>query len=332
MKHLRQATTAKDAAPLGLSARERGLFAARLMEHLAVAAFVLDASGRVRIWNRACERLTGVPAADMIGGAEHWRALYNERRPCLADLLLQGRLNEARNLYEAWADTDVNPNGLSAENWCLLPRLNKRCYLAFDVGPIFDDAGNMIAVVETLRDLTSHKRMETELELLAGHDPLTSVANRRTFDLRLNEEWRRAARHGGALSLLMIDVDHFKQYNDCYGHPRGDRALRAIATAIQGQAQRATDLVARVGGEEFAVLLPQTGLEGAAAVAEKIRAAVECAGEPHDASPSSAVLTISIGIAALAANETQEEFVARADAALYAAKKNGRNCVFDRVA
>jgi len=325
MRHLRLARR-RDPEPEGLSEKEHGLFAAKLMEHLAVAAFVLDSAGRVRIWNRACERLTGVPAAEMLGSSDHSKALYGERRPCLADLLLEGRLSDAKDLYEAWSDTTVNPNGLSAENWCVMPRLGRRCYLAFDVGPIYDDAGSVIAVVETLRDLTTHKRMETELQNLAGCDPLTAIANRRTFDVRLAEEWRRATRHSTPLSLLMIDVDYFKEYNDFYGHPRGDCTLRVIADRIQSQALRSGDLAARVGGEEFAVILPQTLNAGALAVAEKIRSAVEEARQIHAASIVSPYITVSVGVATLEdVSGDMEDFAGMADAALYEAKKAGRN-------
>lgn len=304
-----------------------GLFAARLMEHLAVAAFVLDRSSRILIWNRACERLTGIPAAEMIGASDHWKALYDQERPCLADLLIQGRREDAKTLYEAWSDTETNPEGLSAENWCVMPRIGRRCYLAFDVGPIFDDTGELVAVVETLRDLTPHKRLETELENLAGRDALTSIANRRTFDAKLAEEWLRAKRLGAPLSLLTVDVDFFKQYNDDYGHPMGDECLKVIAKSLQAQALRAGDLAARIGGEEFAVILPQTPNEGALAVAERIRLVVEGARICHSRSAVSPVVTVSIGVLTATTEISLEDFVKKADAALYEAKKHGRNRV-----
>jgi diguanylate cyclase (GGDEF)-like protein/PAS domain S-box-containing protein len=314
-------------APAEAGAADREFFAAKLMEHLAIAAFVLDRSGRVLIWNKACARLTGVPAADMIGSTDHWKALYAEKRPCLADLLLSGRREDASALYEAWSDTEVNPDGLSAENWCVMPHLGRRCYLAFDVGPIYDENGRVIAVVETMRDLTSHKRMEAELETLAGVDALTAIPNRRAFDTKLLEEWRRAKRHGDPLSLLMIDVDYFKQYNDRNGHPAGDVCLKTIANCLIGQTLRAGDLAARFGGEEFAILLPQTPSEGAVAVAERIRRAIEDVALPHNASPVSPFVTVSIGATTSCDISTMETLVAQADAALYDAKRGGRNRV-----
>lgn len=307
--------------------KENDFFAARLMEYLAVAAFALDCRGRVLIWNKACERLTGISANEVVGTKEHWKALYDTERPCLADLVVENRPKDAETLYAAWTNTEVNPSGLSAENWCVMPRLGKRLYLAFDAGPIYDDKGQLVAVVETLRDLTSHKEMETELEELAGRDALTSIANRRTFDNKLAEEWRRAGRHGAPLSLLMIDVDLFKQYNDGYGHQAGDECLKRVALSIQQEVARAEDLAARIGGEEFAVVLPHTPLEGAMTVAERIRRAVEGARLPHGISRVSDHVTVSMGVVSSCADIPLADFVARADQALYRAKKNGRNRV-----
>jgi diguanylate cyclase (GGDEF)-like protein/PAS domain S-box-containing protein len=297
------------------------------MEHLAVAAFVLDSAGKVLIWNRACERLTGVPADEVIGTRDHWKALYDQERPCLADLLLQGRLGEARELYEAWSDTDVNPNGLSAENWCVMPRLGRRCYLAFDVGPIFDDDGAMIAVVETLRDLSAHKRMETELEDLAGRDGLTSIFNRRTFDRKIDEEWRRAIRCEAPLSLLLIDVDYFKQFNDAHGHRKGDECLKLVARCINSYALRAGDIAARIGGEEYALILPHTANGDAILLGERVRKTIEAMRIRHPASPISRYVTASVGVMTLQPGMDVHDFVTLADIALYSAKKHGRNRV-----
>jgi diguanylate cyclase (GGDEF)-like protein/PAS domain S-box-containing protein len=311
--------------------RKEDLFATRLMEHLAVPAFVLDKSGHVLIWNKACERLTGVPAAELIGTFDHWRALYAQKRPCLADLLLQGRLSEAKELYEAWSDTDVNPHGLSAENWCVMPRLGKRYYLAFDVAPVFDDKGEVIAVVETLRDLTAHKQMETELQDLAGRDSLTEIANRRTFDLKLDEEWRRAHRTESPLSLLLIDVDFFKQFNDAHGHRKGDDCLKLVARCVSNYTLRAGDLAARIGGEEFALLLPHTDITDAALVGERLRQTIEALRIHHSASSISRYVTVSVGVMALQPGMDVQDLFTMADVALYAAKNQGRNRVESHV-
>jgi diguanylate cyclase (GGDEF)-like protein len=234
---------------------------------------------------------------------------------------------------------------LNAESWCEMPRTGRRRYLAADATPVFDDEGRLAAVVETLRDLTDEKEAQVALEQLATRDGLTGLANRRCFDDTLQAEWTRATRSEQPLSLLMVDVDHFKAYNDQHGHLGGDACLKQIAAAVAGE-MRANDLVARYGGEEFAVILPNQSLKGAAIVAERIRARVEqlhmpgaatmtavsgAAARPalalaEESSPAS-VVTVSIGAAtAMASHQhTASELMAIADAALYRAKHMGRN-------
>ncbi|NRR32303.1 diguanylate cyclase [Oxalobacteraceae bacterium] len=295
------------------------------MELLVIPTFVIDPQGTVLIWNKACERLTGVPAAEVVGTAEHWRCFYQDRRPTLADLLAQGRGAEIHTLYDQHAHRSEGGGNLCAENWCDMPRVGRRRYLAVDASPIRDDAGRLIAVVETLRDMTDEKRAQVALEQLATRDGLTGLANRRCFDDTLAAEWQRAARQGQALSLLMVDVDNFKQYNDTYGHLGGDDCLQRIASAVASE-MRSNDLVARYGGEEFAVILPNQSLKGAAIVAERIRCRVEQLHLPNRGSAQN-VVTVSIGAAtALAAPEALPcQLIAAADAALYRAKHMGRN-------
>ena len=307
-------------------------FSVRLMEHLVVLTFVLDAECRVIIWNKACERLTGIEAAEVLGTQEHWRGFYDSPRPCLADLVAQGRTAEIDALYsdhDHAGDGAIVAHGRRAENWCVMPQLGTRLYLAIDAGPIYDDAGKLIAVVETLRDITAQKTAQDELQRLATRDGLTSVANRRSFDDMLNMEWRRASRESRALSLLMVDVDFFKRFNDTYGHQGGDECLRQVAAAMSGVVKRASDAVARYGGEEFAILLPATEPDGALIVAERIRAAVTALRLPHSGSEVADHVTVSIGVASIqvTGNGVPSSLVAAADAALYRAKHTGRNRV-----
>ena len=226
------------------------------------------------IWNRACERLTGVAASEVMGTSGHWRAFYGKRRYCLADLVALDRQDKVGELYSRTRDAGTNGLGLSAENWCVMPKLGNHLYLAIDAGPIHDEAGNLIAVVETLRDMTDQKRAEMALKTLAAKDGLTGLANRRSFDQALELEWSRAQRTKKPLALLFVDVDHFKLFNDQHGHQSGDECLRAVAAMIGGNALRPTDLAARYGGEEFAIIMPDTGPEGACLVADRLRQAV----------------------------------------------------------
>lgn len=167
-----------------------------------------------------------------------------------------------------------------------------------------------------------------ELTRLSAVDGLTGIANRRQFDEALSREWRRCLRAREPLSLLMADVDFFKQYNDGYGHQAGDECLKAVAEALRDQLRRPADIVARYGGEEFAAILPDTGPEGAMRVAEAMRAAVQALGLPHEGS-TFGVVTVSIGLATLSPqlSEGMPRLLSAADWALYEAKRHGRNCV-----
>ena len=191
------------------------------------------------------------------------------------------------------------------------------------------DNGRVDGVVAISRDISEHKKLETRLETLAIEDSLTGLANRRRFDERLKEEWARAYRDRSSLALLMIDVDHFKAYNDEYGHPAGDACLRLVAKIIAAETQRAGDLAARYGGEEFAMLLPNTDAVGCAQVGERIRKAIYDAGLVHDSNQAAGCVTASVGGAtcrpALERTAGVSSLVEAADRALYAAKDAGRN-------
>lgn len=169
-------------------------FAIKLMEHLVVPTFVIDVNSRVLVWNKACERLTGVSAEAVVNTSEHWSAFYPERRPCLADLLASGDFAAIGTLYADWNGYGISDFGVSVENWCVMPKLGRRLYLAIDAGPIYNDSGSLIAVVETIRDITAQHEQQQVLATLAAKDALTGLANRRTFDETLSAEVRRASR------------------------------------------------------------------------------------------------------------------------------------------
>jgi diguanylate cyclase (GGDEF)-like protein len=180
-----------------------------------------------------------------------------------------------------------------------------------------------------LHDITHHKQSEDALQRAAMVDPLTKIANRRHFDSFLEKEWQRAMRSGQPLSLVVLDVDHFKLYNDTLGHPAGDACLQQVAQAIASHALRPTDLAARYGGEEFVLLFAETDGDAAHLLAESIRAHIESLQIPHPRSTTSAWLTVSIGVATIHPHQldnTESLFVA-ADRAMYVAKEGGRNQV-----
>lgn len=186
---------------------------------------------------------------------------------------------------------------------------------------------NAAVVRARVRTQLTVKRQRDALRALILTDSLTGVANRRAFDERLEMEWRRCGRAQLAVSLLMVDIDHFKLYNDHYGHPAGDGTLVQVAHAMRRAAGRGQDLVARYGGEEFAILLPQLDEQGAVGVARRLMHELDMLDIPHAASPTRRRLTVSIGIASMVPGEHSmpADLVQVADALLYQAKAGGRN-------
>ncbi len=173
--------------------------------------------------------------------------------------------------------------------------------------------------------------VETNLTLqrLMNSDGLTKLSNRRHFDEYLEMEWRRALREQSSVSLLMIDVDYFKSFNDSFGHVAGDDALRQVAEMLRNSCTRSSDMAARYGGEEFAIILPGTSSGGARLLAEKVRRAIEGLRIPHDQPKPGSSLSASIGVATLIPRQGQDvlTLVELADQALYQAKHSGRNQV-----
>jgi diguanylate cyclase (GGDEF)-like protein len=179
------------------------------------------------------------------------------------------------------------------------------------------------ARIQIQLDLIKHIRT---IERLGMIDALTDIPNRRFFDMRIKEEWRRSCRHKTCMSLLMLDVDKFKNYNDTYGHPQGDRLLKFIGRVLLNNLHRPSDMAARLGGEEFAVLLGDTDTMGAIRVAETIRQDVEKGSVPTlQGEPTSVTVSIGIGSILPAMNGDFMDLVQQADKYLYLAKEAGRN-------
>jgi diguanylate cyclase (GGDEF)-like protein len=200
-----------------------------------------------------------------------------------------------------------------------------------EVCAVFDAIAEQVAgaihVTRLVRELEAANR---KLRDLSMRDGLTGIANRRCFDARVAEEWRRHANDGESLALLMVDVDCFKALNDCHGHLQGDECLRELAQLCATHVRDGSDLAARYGGEEIVILLPRCGMDEAMRVAETLRGQVEALALPHPDSPAGDCVTVSIGVAAACPRDTQaspDALVAAADAAMYAAKARGRNCV-----
>ena len=195
----------------------------------------------------------------------------------------------------------------------------------------------MVLLVESGMLYAKLVEMAEQLNRLASVDPLTEIANRRIFEDTLQQEWRRSARDGVPVSLLMIDVDHFKQFNDTYGHQVGDQCLRNVASALSSAANRTSDVVARYGGEEFAILLPGTSEDQARMIAQRVIEKVHTLAIRHEHSSTAPYVTVSIGVAGRQPQRSDVEgavrhmasehhsLVTAADQALYCAKRAGRN-------
>jgi len=268
---------------------------------------------RLRYVSPSSNRVIGWRANQLIG-TNALAGVHPEDRPrvqAVVDAMKRGETDEARITYR-------NAHRQKSEVW-----------LESTLRVTRKDNGNVDGVVVTSRDVTEQKELETRLEMLAIEDSLTGLANRRRFDERLNEEWARAYRDRSSLALLMIDVDHFKLYNDEYGHPAGDACLRVVAKVIAAEMQRAGDLAARYGGEEFAMLLPNTDAAGCARIGERIRRAIREAGLVHSTNLESGCVTASLGGAAcrpaLERTAGVGTLVEAADRALYTAKEAGRD-------
>lgn len=191
--------------------------------------------------------------------------------------------------------------------------------------------GALVEIILVMRDVSERQALQRRLEFEAATDALTGLANRRAFDDTLEREWARAVRNDTELSLILLDVDHFKAFNDRYGHHAGDACLRDVAMAVQEVVRRPGDLAARYGGEEIAVILPRTPAAGAARVAEALRRAIVDLGIAH-ADSACGVLTVSIGAATAAGPvgltiAMPAGLLIGADGALYRSKNNGRNRV-----
>jgi diguanylate cyclase (GGDEF)-like protein len=198
-------------------------------------------------------------------------------------------------------------------------------FLGFQLVALFPAS---VLIMERRRMAIELRKTNSQLLLLASIDGLTGISNRRSLDERFQQEWNRAIRTATPLAFLMIDIDHFKQFNDLYGHHAGDRCLQTVAATLREELQRTQDHLARFGGEEFAMLLPNTDLAGAMHLGEQVRAAVIAQAIDHRGSPLGQV-SISIGCASLVPALDQDPVVLlqMADEALYQAKRNGRNRV-----
>lgn len=253
--------------------------------------------------------------------------LHNQPDLILLDVMMPGMdgLTTCKLLKELPATADIPIIFVTAQN----DPMDETHALEVGGVDFISKPVNTAVVRARVKTHLTLKAQSDMLRKLALIDGLTGVANRRCFDQTLEAEWRRCQRSDASLALLMVDVDHFKLYNDHYGHQAGDVCLQTIASTLQQSFHRSHDLTARYGGEEFACLLPETDLHGAKAKAENIRNAVEKLQLPHATSLVSKFVTLSIGVAAFIPHDaiTAQDLIVDADRSLYMAKDAGRNRV-----
>jgi diguanylate cyclase (GGDEF)-like protein/PAS domain S-box-containing protein len=285
---------------------------------------IADLSGNIIMVSEAANRIfgydpdevPGMSVMDFIAPEDHERA----------------RANIVKMIHENYP----GPNEYRAV------RKDRSCFdIEVNNSLIRDRQGNPVQMVLIVRDITNRKKAEQQIQTLVRQleterdlaqrnsltDSLTGLSNRGFFDTFLQAEFSRHTRSGTQLSLIMIDVDHFKNYNDHYGHLAGDNCLRQIASTLKAMVERGTDIVARYGGEEFVVILPDTDCQGAAALAGRIAESVLELALPHATSDTSEFVTVSLGVTSATDHVLTDgsQLVALADQAMYQAKNNGRN-------
>jgi len=282
----------------------------RLIDESDDLFFALGRHGEIVEANLALEKALGFTRQELVGSRLNNHPLFDRVGSQLLERLHAASTNESVRIEGELVQADGSP--LPVEINSMRVRVSGQEF--------------MVAVA---RNISERKALEEHLLRLSLNDALTGVANRRAFEARLSEEWRRASRTNAPLSLLLLDVDHFKAYNDRLGHIAGDDCLRTVASRLQAALRRPEDLLARYGGEEFAVLLPATNAAGATLFAHHLLNHLRKAALPHPASSAGPHVTISIGgsCTQLFTDRSTSALIASADAALYRAKAGGRDRV-----
>lgn len=291
-------------------------FFRQLLDNLYDGVYFVDRNRVISYWNKAAEQISGFSAGEMIGHS------------CMGNLLVHvdeaGRMLCREGCPLSAAMEDGQPRQASVY---MHHRAGHRMPVQVRVAPIRDDAGAIVGAVEIFSDNTAAEEIRqraSELERLAYIDPLTGIANRRFLETALHARLEEQRRYGWPFGLLFIDIDHFKSFNDRYGHEIGDQVLKMVA-ATMTRCSRSFDTVGRWGGEEFAAIIANVRQEQLQSVAERHRRMIEQSGLP--AAEKTLQVTVSIGAALSRPGDTGETLLKRADALMYQSKQNGRNRV-----
>lgn len=291
---------------------------------------LIDAEGRVVLWNDWMVRHSGIAAAFALD-----KSLESLFPGGLAGTFKTAIKNALSRKLPIVLSNALHRSPLPLYSLSIRSHGQDRMQQSITINPVSPGEGEPLCLIQVTdasisinreRVLRAHSE---RLTLEATTDGLTGAGNRRFFDESLRAEFGRAQRQNSALSLVMMDVDFFKRYNDLYGHPAGDKVLIAVANALNSALLRPADTISRYGGEEFVVILPDSGLEGSLIVAERLRAAISELNIPHGDSKIADHVTMSIGVATYLPGSACDEagLLEAADMALYNAKHSARNCV-----
>ena len=300
-----------------------------VLDLVQLGLMVLDGDGRISFFNRWMVERSAIAASEAIGHS--LTELFPEISGKRIDMALRACLEKglpsllSNSLHPSplplYADGQKRAEGERVQQSIRIQSLPGNA-----TAKVLIEVSDVSSAVRRERVLTQQANQLKSLSML---DPLTGLANRRQMDEVLDREYRRACRSGQPLSIVLMDIDAFKQYNDSYGHQAGDQCLIAVAKCLQANLKRSSDFVARYGGEEFLLILPETNLDGAMVIAGQMRRSVEALQIVHGGSSHNGVITISQGVASYPSKSgtTINDLVAKADIALYAAKRAGRNRV-----
>jgi diguanylate cyclase (GGDEF)-like protein/PAS domain S-box-containing protein len=292
-----------------------------IVTFLPDATLAIDKDKRIIIWNKAIEEMTGIPAAEMIGKGDYAYTVpfYGEARPQLMDLVFL----DHKEIASRYPTITREGDSLEAEVFCNALYNNKGAWIFAKASPLHDQYGNLIGAIEIVRDITAQKHAEEQIRQMAHHDSLTGLPNRKLFSDRLGIALAQARRNQKGVAVTMLDLDHFKDVNDTLGHDVGDLLLKAAAERLSA-ALRKGDTVARFGGDEFVLILPDLkGMEDVIRVAQKI---VESFRQPFLIDAHQFIVTTSIGIAVHPHDGTDEATLLKnADIAMYQVKQTGRD-------
>ncbi|MDD2913687.1 MAG: diguanylate cyclase [Gallionella sp.] len=301
-----------------------------IWDAVKLGLILIDSEGKVLLWNDWVAEHSGIPAE--FASNNSLESLFPGGLSAPFKTAIKNALSHKLPIILSNA---LHRSPLPIYPLPITQHEQKRMQQSITITPICVSGKEHLCMIQIADASISVKRegvLKSHSERLskeATTDGLTGAYNRRFFDERFAAEFGRAQRQNIPLSLIMLDVDYFKRYNDHYGHPAGDKILVAVVTALKAQLNRPTDVVVRYGGEEFAVILPDAEVDGGRIIAEKLRVAVADLSIPHCESKVADHITVSVGIAAYQPGTSCDAtcLLKAADAALYDAKHNGRNCV-----